>query len=471
MFVEGWNSSIGLPIAILFNFVLILISVVLTVHILLHKSDPKSSLMWIALVWFAPVFGAIFYLLFGINRISRRAERLQHWEKVGGTKPEHLAELPLSKTPWDEFRRLVYNVTGLAQSQDNDIQIMEGVDQIHASMLSAIDNAENTIALSTYIFRRNDLGKLVANALVKADERGVDVKVLLDGVGNGFLRSKTYRQLKSGGVDVERFLHSFWPWHIPLLNLRNHRKILIVDNKIGFAGSMNLGRVKNLETQFKISGPVISQLTEAFNRDWSFAGGESLPICFFSPVESPKGNVIARGVESGPIYKRERLRWIMLGALGTASEKIRIVTPYFIPDRGLLSGLVIAALKGVKVEIILPKKSNYWFADWASNHQIQDLLRAGCQIYHRSDVFDHSKLITVDGLWALIGSSNWDARSLRLNFEFDIECESLEFAEKLDQIIDERRSRSLKMNIEDINRRSLFHKLRDSCARLLLPYL
>jgi len=471
MFVEGLNSSIGLPIAILFNLVIVSVSVVITVHILLHKSDPKSSLLWIALVWFAPIFGAVFYLLFGINRISRRAERLQHSQNSGVISPRHLPELPLSKTPWEEFRKLGYNVTGLVQSQGNDIQIMEGVDQIHRSMISAINNAKNTIALSTYIFRRNDLGKSITNALVKADERGVDVKVLLDGVGNGFFRSRTYGQLKSGGVDVERFLHSFWPWRIPLLNLRNHRKLLIVDNTIGFTGSMNLGRVKNLETQFKISGPVISQLTDAFNRDWSFAGGRSLTACFFSPVESPKGDVTARGIESGPIYKRERLRWVMLGALGTASKKIRIVTPYFIPDRGLLSGLVIAALKGVEVEIILPRKSNYWFADWASNHQIQDLLQAGCHIYHRSDVFDHSKLITMDGFWALIGSSNWDARSLRLNFEFDMECESSEFVKKLDQRIDERRTRSVKLNIKDFDSRSLFFKLRDSCARLLLPYL
>lgn len=471
MFGEWWHTDLALALTLMIQLALIAVSISLTIHILLHKSDPKASLMWIVLVWFAPIFGAVFYLLFGINRITRRARRI---EQIENRKKESLVEpddFDFADDPWIEFRRLGNHITHTRRSRGNNIEIIEGIEPIHRAMAAAIHSAEKTIALSTYIFRRDDLGVALTNALVSADQRGVDVKVLLDGVGNGFYRTKTFRQLKSGGVDVKRFLHSKWPWRMPLLNLRNHRKLLIIDDHTGFTGSMNIGRVQNLETHFKIKGPVLKQFMQAFEHDWVLAGGAELPEWFQSSFDKQIGTVAARGISSGPIYKRERLRWIILGAVGAATKNIKIVTPYFIPDKGLLSGLVLAALKGVQVDIILPKKSNYAFADWASHWQLKDLLRAGCHIYHRPDVFDHSKLMTVDGHWALLGSSNWDARSLRLNFEFDMECEAPEFVDELDRVISARQAKSEVYHWEDFEKRSLFVKLRNSAARLLLPYL
>jgi len=471
MFGEWWHTDLGLALTLIFQIMFIVVSICLTIHILLYKSDPKASLMWIALVWFAPLFGAAFYLLFGINRITRRAQRLIRSGKLDPESNTEQDDFDFADDPWIEFRRLGNHVTQSRRFRGNNIDILEGIETIHEAMMFAIQSAEKTILLSSYIFRRDELGIALTNALVKADQRGVDVKVLLDGVGNGFFRSKTYRQLNAGGVDVRRFLHSVWPWRMPLMNLRNHRKLLVVDNHTAFTGSMNIGRVRNLETHFEIRGPVIKQFMKAFEHDWVLAGGSSLPEGFKGAFNTEVGNVVSRGILSGPIYKRERLRWIILGAVNAATKNIRIVTPYFIPDQGLLSGLILAALKGVKVEIILPKKSNYIFADWASHHQIKDLLRAGCYIYHRPNIFDHSKLMTVDGHWALLGSSNWDARSLRLNFEFDLECESIELVTELDVLIQSRLDASKALTWEAFESRSTFLKLRDAAARLLLPYL
>jgi len=471
MFGEWWNTDISVALTLFVQLLLIAVSISLTIHILLNKSDPKSSLMWIALVWFAPVFGAAFYVLFGINRITRRAQRLIQHEELEIEPFTEQHDLDFADDPWIEFRRLGNKVTHSSRCQGNDIEILQGIENILETMINAVKSAKKTIVLSTYIFRRDDLGVNFADALVSADQRGVDVKVLLDGVGNGFFRSKTYRQLNAGGVDVRRFLHSVWPWRMPLMNLRNHTKLLVVDSHTAFTGSMNIGRVRNLETHFKIRGAVIKQFMKAFEHHWVLAGGSSLPLSFQGPFNKDVGKVVSRGILSGPIYKRERLRWIILGAVNAATKNIRIVTPYFIPDQGLLSGLVLAALKGVKVEILLPEKSNYAFADWASHRQIKDLLRAGCHIYHRPDIFDHSKLMTVDGHWALLGSSNWDARSLRLNFEFDVECESIEFVYELDELIRSRRDASKALTWEEFESRSPFLKLRDATARLLLPYL
>jgi len=473
MFESWWNTDVGFVLTVVLHIILISVSVILTVHILLHKKDPKASLMWIALVWFAPIFGAAFYLFFGINRISRRAA------KLGCPKP-HTYQAPTEyeyRDPADdhnfglEFHRLGNCITHSHRAKGNQIQILEGVETIHTAMKLAIESAEHSIALSTYIFKKNDLGQGIASALIYAKKRGVDVKVLLDGVGNGPFRSKIRRQLRSHGVEVQRFLHGFWPWDMPLLNLRNHRKLLIIDGKLGFTGSLNIGRVSNLETHFSIQGPVLKSVMETFAKDWELACGSTLSQQFFTVSLDSCGSVVARGIRSGPVYENERLRWIILGALGCAKKQIRILSPYFIPDQGLMAGLKLAALKGVDVEIILPKSTNYRFADWAATHQLRELLDAGCHIYRRSSVFDHSKLMTIDEHWALIGSSNWDARSLRLNFEFDMECEDPEFVAKLDYIITERRQDSNALCAADLEGRSVLKKLRDASARLLLPYL
>lgn len=471
MFGEWWHSDLGLALTLILQCLLVAISISLTIHILLNKSDPKASLMWIALVWFTPIFGAVFYLLFGINRITRRAQRLIHNGAPESDNVIKQTDFDYADDAWIEFRRLGNHVTHSRRCRGNDVEILEGIETIHKAMIDAIKGADKTIVLSTYIFGRDDLGIALADALVSADQRGVDVKVLLDGVGNGFFRSKTFRQLRNGGVDVRRFLHSKWPWRMPLLNLRNHRKVLIIDDHTAFTGSMNIGRVRNLETHFKIEGGVTRQFMKAFEYDWVLAGGSKLPENFQGTFNKAVGTVAARGIASGPIYRRERLRWVILGALGAATKQIRVVTPYFIPDKGLLAGLVLAAFRGVQVDIILPKRSNYPFADWASYWQLKDLLRAGCNIYHRPDVFDHSKLMTVDGKWALIGSSNWDARSLRLNFEFDMECEDELFVAELDDVLMGRMQQSTLLNWDDFKNRTFFEKIRDASARLLLPYL
>jgi len=472
MFGQDWNSELVMAFAILIQILLVVIPVCVTLHILLHKSDPKSSLLWIALVWFAPLLGAAFYFLFGINRIDRRARKLivpiENEDAL--LDGEQVAVLG-GQEAIGGLTYLGDRVVGLSRTFGNTVDLIQGVDAGHVAMIEAVSQAKDSVLLSTYIFRYDDLGIALADALVAADQRGVDVTVLLDGFGNGLFRSRIYKKLNAGGVEVHRFLHSVWPWRMPHLNLRNHRKILVVDGKVGFTGSLNIGRVKNLETHFRVQGPVVNHLVLAFNLDWKIAGGKALlPIAYPSESVSP-GRVSARGILSGPIYQKERLRWMLLGAMGSAKSHIRILTPYFIPDQGLLSGLVVAALRGVRVDIVLPKHSNYPLADWAGRRQLRELIRAGCRIYLREGLFDHSKLMTVDGRWALVGSSNWDARSLRLNFEFDVEFEDSDVATRLEDLIDQRIIHCLALDPKGFETRPIWLKLRDATARLFLPYL
>ena len=455
---------------VLLNTLIVIIGVTATVHILLRKSDPKAALLWISLVWLAPIIGAVTYVLFGINRLDRRARRLVVppllTHEQTGTVPKSVSK----SAKWAAHDRLARAVSHLNLTSGNDVEIYEGVADIHDAMIHAIRSAKNSILLSTYIFRKGELGRSVAEALIEADQRGVDVKVLLDGVGAGYLRSRLFYEMKKGGVEVRRFMHSFWPWRMPYLNLRTHRKWLIIDAETVFTGSANIGFVRNLETQFKITGPVVEQCIDMFDFDWRLTGGPPVDLAT-SPLSNDGSSILFRGIPSGPIYPRERLRLILMAAIGRATDRIRILTPYFIPDNAMVAELVLASLRGVSVEIYLPKKSNYFFADWAARWQLQELLNAGCQVYLRDHIFDHSKMMTLDGEWALIGSSNWDARSFRLNFEYDLECYSPEFVSKLDKIIDQRRDASEEIDPIAYRQRSALKKLKESAARLLLPYL
>ncbi len=446
----------------------VLLSLIASVDILLRKSEPRSSLLWLALVWLSPFFGVFLYFMFGINRISNRARQLSFSEFQ--FTPETLEPLSAKTSAWTSFENLGQEITGSPLVGGNHIDILSGNECIHNAMISAVNEAQSSILVSTYIFRRDRLGLALADELLAAKNRGVDVRVLLDGFGNSVYRSGIFRYFRKYNLTPRRFLYSVWPWRMPLLNLRNHRKVLIVDGETTFTGSVNIGDVKNQETHFRIRGPITNNVGALFDIDWTESSASDV-LEHKDYVSEKSGASTLRLIASGPNLKRENLRWIILGAMGSAVEKIRIVTPYFVPDRGLISGILLARYRGINVDIVIPKKSNYFFVDWASRRQLKELSEAGCQIYLQNGPFDHSKLMTVDGRWALFGSSNWDARSLRLNFEMDLECHDPVFCDELDTLIDQKVERSENLRQNFYKDRSTILRIRDSIARLALPYL
>ena len=427
-------------------------------------------MLWIALIWFAPIFGVLFYLVFGINRIDRRSKSIHKPARIPIEGSLQIQNDCHASDPWRELENLGDRISEFQRTGHNSVETLIGLEKAQLTMIDAIDQARTQVWLATYIFRKDKIGMMMAAALCRAQERGVDVKVLIDGVGGGVF-SSMYHELRKRKIVARRFLHSIWPWKMTYLNLRNHRKLLIVDGFEVFTGSLNIGWAENLETHFRLRGPIATQCAISFTNDWVTSGGEDIKIGENNISGNGPGKVQCRNLPSGPIYRMERLRWMLIGAIGTASKSIKIVSPYFIPDRGLISALILAALRGVSVEIVLPQKSNYRFADWGSRFQIRDLLAVGCKIYHTAEYFDHSKLFTIDDKWALIGSSNWDARSIRLNFELDVECVNKQFVEELNSVIDARIAVSEPETYHNMMNAPLFYRLRDATARLLLPFL
>ncbi len=225
------------------------------------------------------------------------------------------------------------------------------------------------------------------------------------------------------------------------------------------------------DLHFRVEGPVVGELQEAFANDWAFTTGEILDgeIWFSELKES--GDVIARVVPDGPDADFENARWTLLAALAEAQASVKIVTPYFLPDNALITALNLASLRGVRVDIILPAKNNLPFVHWASRAQWWQMLERGCRIWLTPPPFDHSKLMIVDGHWVLFGSANWDARSLRLNFELNVECYNREFALEMEKIVEGKISTAHEVTKAEVDARIFPAKLRDAIARLFSPYL
>jgi cardiolipin synthase A/B len=281
-------------------------------------------------------------------------------------------------------------------------------------------------------------------------------------------------------VRVARFGPTLAPWLMRHANLRSHRKILVVDGKVGFTGGMNIREGHALQTpsrhpiadlHFRFQGPVVAYLQETFAEDWAFRTRERLVGEDWFPRLTAEGPVIARGIRAGPDAELDKLRWAMMGALACAKERVRIVTPYFLPEAGLVNALNVAALRGVDVQILLPEENNLPYVKWASQAMLWQVLERGCRVLFAPPPFDHTKLMVVDGVWTLLGSANWDPRSLRLNFEFNVECWDRELAAKAEALVDEKAKRSRLVTLAEMDARSLPVKLRDAAARLFSPYL
>jgi cardiolipin synthase len=448
-----------------------------TVHVLLNKRDVGATVSWIGLAWLSPVIGSALYWLIGINRVRRRALRLERPSirtvvaAPGAPLPDALQYLePLEVAGWRITRRRA--------EPGNRLDVLLDGDGAYPRMLAAIAAAERSVALSTYIFRDDATGRTFVDALAAAQQRGVSVRVLIDGFGGGYLISSAYRRLRALGIPAARFLHSELPWRMPFLNMRTHKKIVVIDGATAFIGGLNIGDENRLasapphpvrDTHFEIAGPVVTQLVQAFCEDWLFTTGETLGGDAWFPEPAPAGEAIGRVITSGPDQDLEKLEFMLLSAIAGARRSIKIVTPYFLPDERLWSALSLAAFRGVDVDIVLPGRSNHRLVDWATDAQMRPLLSAGCRVWHQAPPFDHSKLMIVDGAWCLIGSANWDMRSLRLNFEINLEVYSEAFAARLDATIAPKLGR--RVSATELDRRGFPIVLRDAAVRLLLPYL
>jgi cardiolipin synthase A/B len=466
----------------------LLLSLLATGQVVLNKRDSRASIAWVGFVWFVPLLGALLYFIFGINRIRHKAallrknlERYRAQAAQPECPPEELPRhLPDHGAHLEMLGRVVGNVVKRPLPPGNRIDPLVNGDEAYPAMLEAIQHARQSVSLVTYIFDRDEVGMAFVRTLGEAARRGVEVRVLIDGTGTRYSWPTILRALRREGVKYARFLPPFTWGHFMSLNMRTHRKILVADGLVGFTGGMNIRVGNSLQRKprrpaqdihFRVKGPVVTQLQEVFTDDWLFTTGEALRGDSWFPENENAGPVLARGVTDGPDEHFEKLLWTLLGALSIARHSVRIMTPYFLPDPAVVSALNLAAMRGVRVDILLPSRIDFPFVLWASRAMWSQVLQHGCRIWLTPSPYDHSKLMLVDGCWVLLGSANWDARSLRLNFEFNLECYDAELVQRLDQWVETKRIGAHPVTIEEVEDRSMPARLPDGLARLLTPYL
>ncbi len=479
------------------NYTLLLLAlhVVLAVlsagHALLHKRDPRAALGWIAISFAYPLVGPLFYYLFGINRLRTRAHSLKgaplkrlkiDQERSADFSKDRKETLPRALVARPELAVMAESsasVTHRPLVGSNAIQPFFDGESAYAAMLKAIVEARHSVSLASYIFATDTTGRAFIAALSDARLRGVEVRVLLDGIGEFYSFPRAGRLLKKCGIRMAQFLP---PRLLPPsvhINLRNHRKLLVVDGRIAFTGGMNINdqrlrkqqgnRKETTDIHFQLTGPIINQLQQVFDEDWNFAIGEDGQQHI--KAASGTGNVICRVVTDGPNEDLGKLAMIITSAVALARKRVAIMTPYFLPPPALINSLQAAALRGVEVSVILPQRSNQPLVHWATRKMLWELLQFGVHIYYQPPPFAHSKLLLIDDDYAHIGSANLDPRSLRLNFEIVVEVFDHAFVSTISEHFEQVKNTSIEETLVGVDGRSLPIRVRDAIAWLFSPYL
>jgi cardiolipin synthase len=455
-------------------------------HALLFKRDPRSALGWIVVCLTLPVAGSVFYWAMGVNRIHRKARqwlesgrRVAGWDRFASTPQIPKAfTLPDNARHLSELMTLADRVVIAPLIEGNRLTPLVNGDAAYPAMLEAIHAAQKSVHISTYIFDADSVGRSFVDALIEAASRGVDVRLIVDSLGEKYSRPLVRDFFKGTGVQLGRFLPLRYGGYV---NLRTHRKILVVDGAIAFTGGMNIGgrhmvekpvcRQPVVDMHFRVEGPIVAYLQRVFLEDWYFVAKELVSAPTYFPRLEVKGEALVRSVSDGPDKEFRKLLWLILGGLSCARKSVRIMTPYFIPDRPLISALVTAAMRGVEVTLVLPEKNNLPFVHWASRAYLWEILQHGVKVYYQPAPFVHTKLFLIDDIWALIGSANLDPRSLRLNFELNLEVYDTEFASVVASHFADAIAISREVTLAEVDGRSLAEKMRDCAAKLFSPYL
>lgn len=469
----------------------ILVGAVAAIHATMTKQEVRTALGWVGVIVLSPFIGAAIYGIAGINRI-RRSNLGQQRSLMHGTIMERVAlfdtadDLVIARfgRRFAAMKNVGDRVTRNALTTGNTIKPLLSGDETYAAMLDALANARRSIILETYIFDQDRTGERFVEALADAQHRGVEVRILVDAVGARYSVPSIMRGLTKAGLKAAVFNGNvIIGLRLPYANLRTHRKILVVDGRVAFTGGMNIregftaefaGDRHSRDTHFKVTGPLVADLFTVAAEDWLFTTRERLdgPVWDVTlPEGKPGSPVLARVVASGPDNSIETSHKMLMGAFSIARSSIRIMSPYFLPDRELISALTTAARRGVQVDIIVPANNNLTLVDHAMTAQFDQILKSNCRIWRATGRFNHSKLLVIDDRWSYVGSSNLDPRSLRLNFEVDIEVIDEGFAGAVSERINEALENARQVKLEELRARSFLLRLFEKILWLASPYL
>ncbi len=454
-------------------------------HLLLRHRDYRSAAFWTALVVFSPLIGPALYLFLGINILRRRGKQYRHgsYEPWRDPVPDYPLPFPPDQPGTQEHQQFAKTLDRLSRfcfTVGNKVVALHNGDECMPRMLETIRHARHSVTLTSYIFEAIGIGAEFVEELGKAARRGVEVRVMVDDAGTRYSWPPVIEALRQAGVNARRFMPNRMVLRLITMNLRNHRKIMVVDGETAFTGGMNIREGNMLshkpahpvhDLHFEVTGPIVAQIQRVFAEDWEFCTGEALEGPQWFPALQACGSTSAIGIADGPDEDLEVMPLAFFAALNAAREEVRIMTPYFLPTPTLVAALRMCAIRGVKVTILTPAENNIPIVAWAAQTLYPELLAVGCRIFESPPPFDHAKFFLIDGVWSFLGSTNWDPRSLRLNFEFNLACHDPELGKNLRAEMEVKVAASREISTAMLEAAPVLQRMRNGFARLFIPIL
>ena len=462
------------------------------VLIFMERRNIAATWAWLMVLLFLPGIGFIVYLIFGHKLSKKKLYRLKegefsHFRAAVDRQKQLLAqgELQVNDPEMERHRDMIFmNVVsdGAYYTQDNTIQVFKEGHSLFNLMFKQMEEAREHIHLLYYILNDDDLGKQLIQLLTKKAKEGVEVRLLYDAVGSSGISSRFLRPLVEAGGEVA----SFFPAKIPFLNFRvnfrNHRKLTIIDGKIGYIGGFNigdeyLGKDKKLgywrDTHLLIEGRAVYMLQARFFLDWNLSAPKRMheSLVYFPELHESEGTIGVQIVSSGPNSEKEQIKHAFLKMIYKARKKIYLQTPYFVPDEGVLTALKMAAMSGVDVRVMVPGRPDHLLVFWATHSYLGDLLKSGVRCFLYEKGFMHAKAIVVDTQLSSVGTANVDIRSFKLNFETNAFMYDSQMAKELEELFVSDLADCREMTLGEYVNRPLRLRLLESLARLLSPLL
>lgn len=454
--------------------------------VFIERKEPTTTWAWLIILIALPGIGFILYLLLGQNlsrqkifREKKLADKIKRYKlKSNGDLPIHDSEI---NENYEDLILMNYNHSGAIYTTNNEVKIYTNGEDKFKDLFNDIREAKSFIHIEYYIFRYDELGKSLIKELREKVKDGVEVRFVIDGMGSKKITKKIIREIESYGIKISVFFPGVLP-HINMrINYRNHRKIVVIDGKIGYVGGFNVGdEYVNKGKQFKfwrdthirIRGEAVSELNKRFIFDWDYASGEKMGnMSMYFPNIDVIGDVGIQIVSSGPDHMEEYIKNSYMKIINNAKNYVYIQTPYLVPDSPMMEAIKISALSGVDVRIIVPGAPDHFFMEWMLSANIGLLIEYGVKIYRYDNGFIHAKTIVADGEVCSIGTANLDIRSFKLNFEVNAFIYNEKVAKEQENIFLEDQLKSKLVIKEEYDKRSRNLKIKESLIRLLAPIL
>jgi cardiolipin synthase len=472
--------------------VLMVVNIILALAIIfLERRNIAATWSWLVVLLFIPVLGFLLYVVLGRNLSHRRLYKLPKSElmMVQTMAEDQIRQLEAGSMNFREpdmarYRDMIYmNVRASYSllSQDNHVDIFTDGHAKFETLLQDIEKAQRHIHLLYYIIRDDELGRRVIGSLTRKAREGLEVRILYDDIGSSSVSPRFFRELKEAGGEVAAFFPSTIRYLNFRVNFRNHRKLAVIDGKIGYIGGFNIGNEYIgldqymgfwRDTHLRVSGSAVHTMQAMFLLDWNLAASSRVDYTpDYFPNWNAGGQVPMQIVGSGPNTRWRHIENAYIKMIHAAKKTVYVQTPYFIPDDGLLNALIIASLSGIDVRVMVPGKPDHMFVHWASYYYLGELLQAGVKCYLYKNGFLHAKTIVVDGAIASVGTANFDFRSLKLNFEANAMIYDHNVAEQLQCIYIKDIEASEELTMENYRNRSWSIRIKESVSRLLSPIL